>query len=478
MQDACVDVCVIGAGPAGSAVAQRLASLGHSVALLEAHAFPRQHLGESLAASVWPLLEVLGVRPAVESAGFLQPTGTLLRWSGPIERREGFGEPGLQVDRCRFDAILLEAARSAGTRVIQPARVQRTQRQGDRRVTTARTATGLIEIPSRFIVDAAGRSGWLGGRKQRTGPRTLALAAYWTCMAGCGAEARVEAGEQQWYWAAPLPDGRAVAAAFVDAAAYRLGIRAFQGRDRLYEHLVSQSELLRACLGRRVTSVLVCDASPCHDGGPATADTIKVGEAAFAIDPLSSQGVQTAIGSALHAAAVVHTILVRPGNTAAAIEFYRAAQDKAVAFHQRAAAAAYAEAAATRAASFWHERAAPHHGTVQHPANTPEPLTRTRTVRLADGVRVETAPVLRGDVIVSGSHVVLPNGRGPVAFLDGVELAPLLDPLRQPVTIGEVIEAWANRMSRDRSAAILDWLWATGALRDYSGSLEVVDNST
>ncbi len=190
----------------------------------------------------------------------------------------------------------------------------------------------------------------------------------------------------------------------------------------------------------------------------------------MAIDPLSSQGVQTAIGSALHAAAVVHTILERPHDTALAIEFYRAGQAKAVAFHRRVTAAAYAEAAATRAASFWQERAEPHLGTVDERANTPAPdppapLRRNRVIQLADGVRVETGPVLRGDVIVSGRQVVLPGGRGPMAFLDGVELAALLDRIQQPASVGDVVEMWASRIPRERSAAILDWLWWNGALR-------------
>ncbi len=233
MMRACVEVCVIGGGPAGSAIAQRLASLGHSVSLLEAHAIPRAHLGASLAASAWPLLDVLGVRAEIESAGFLRPTGTLLRWAGPTEWRQGIVEPGLQVDRSRFDAILLRAAQAAGTRVVQPARVLRATRERDCWRTTARTPEGVVEISSRFVVDAAGRGGCLGGEKQRQGPRTLALAACWSGVAGCGADTRVEAGEQQWYWGAPLPGGRFVAAAFVDASAYGLGIRAFHDRDRL-----------------------------------------------------------------------------------------------------------------------------------------------------------------------------------------------------------------------------------------------------
>ena len=41
------EVCVIGAGPAGSIFATRMAQLGHQVHLIERQRFPRAHLGES-----------------------------------------------------------------------------------------------------------------------------------------------------------------------------------------------------------------------------------------------------------------------------------------------------------------------------------------------------------------------------------------------------------------------------------------------
>ena len=43
------EVCVIGAGPAGSIFATRMAQLGHQVHLIERQRFPRAHLGEFLA---------------------------------------------------------------------------------------------------------------------------------------------------------------------------------------------------------------------------------------------------------------------------------------------------------------------------------------------------------------------------------------------------------------------------------------------
>ena len=71
-QDA--DVCVIGGGPAGAALACRFAMLGHSAIVVERHPFPRPR-GRVDQPGVWPLAEVLGARTAIEAARFRARSG-------------------------------------------------------------------------------------------------------------------------------------------------------------------------------------------------------------------------------------------------------------------------------------------------------------------------------------------------------------------------------------------------------------------
>ena len=65
------DVVVIGGGPGGSTTATMLARQGWQVLLLEREHFPREHIGESLLPASIPVLEELGVLPAMQAAGFL-----------------------------------------------------------------------------------------------------------------------------------------------------------------------------------------------------------------------------------------------------------------------------------------------------------------------------------------------------------------------------------------------------------------------
>src|SRR5206468_8030294 len=119
-----------------------------------------------------------------------------------------------------------------------------------------------------------------------------------------------------------------------------------------------RSGLMAGCRDARLVSpVLAADATPYLDEESVTPLSIKVGEAALALDPLSSSGVQKAIQSALAGAVVVNTLLRKPALREAAFRFYRESLGQASERHRRWAAEHYGTVAARNAASFWRDRA-------------------------------------------------------------------------------------------------------------------------
>jgi flavin-dependent dehydrogenase len=462
------DVCVIGGGPAGAAVARRLRQLGHSIIVIERQTFPRCHVGESLLGEVLPLLEVLGVRSEIENAGFLRPRSTIIRWTKDLELRPTVGERHFQVDRGRFDQLLLNSCQQAGAEILQPARVLGLKRnnEGGWRIIAHGNNT-RVTIDSRFLVDASGRSGVLPRVRHRSSEKTLAMYAYWLGVPCEGSETRIEAGEDEWYWGAPLPNGEINASVFIDIDRYRAAVAQSGSRDTFYESLLARSKLLAVCLkGSRVGPVRVCDATQSFAGVPATADAISIGEAAFSIDPLSSQGVQTAIGSALHAAAVINTIIRHPEDSALAIEFYCQRQRDSVKLHSTAATRFYAEASQYRTGAYWQRRAqrdTPAEFSFSSPSVLPELKPRTN-VRLASNVRFSTIPTVQGDFVKSTTALTAPGLSQPVAFVSGIPVGPLAAMIDNQLTVEQLIDSWSQRLPPDRAMAIARWLWNVGIL--------------
>ena len=462
------DVCVVGGGPSGSAFALQMARLGYRVCVVERYAFPRRHVGESLTPGVWPLLEALGVREEVEAAGFLPSLEARVRWAEEtgLQVRAPMGQAGLLVDRGRFDRLLLEAAERVGAQVMQPATAGRPVRvDGGWDVSLRRGAETLV-VRARFVADASGRAFVLGGEKRPSAVRTLALFGYWRGE-GFGTETRVEAGPDAWLWGAPLPDGTFNAMAFVDPEWVRARGVQKAGLEGFYRELLGSSELLSGLAQARLEgAVIACDATCYADPEPIGDDFIKLGEAGFAIDPLSSAGVQKALQTALCGSTVVHTLLSRPGNAEEAREFYRENQRASVEQHGAWAAGYYHENMRYAERPFWARRSRPPAATPPpvEPAPPPDgPLLELR-VRLAPEAALVSTPCLVGEWVERRRALTHPGLKRPVAYLGQVELVPLLEAVGDGAALGQLIQAWTRRIPLETGMNIAQWLVRNGVL--------------
>jgi flavin-dependent dehydrogenase len=463
-----VDACVLGGGPAGSALGRRLRQLGYSVVIIERSEFARKRIAESLVGNILPLLDVLGIRDEIERAEFVRPRRMRVCWSGRTECRETVGELGFHVDRRLFDSILLNAARAAEAIVLRPSQILsvRHQRSG-LWITRVSTLSGEVRIESRFLVDASGRPGFLTNHKERTAPTTVALYSKWRNVAPRGIEARVEAGSECWYWGLPLPRNEFVAVAFVEAATYRIALRQYGSKDAYYEYLLSRSALLYpCCAGEHAAPTQAYDATPFRISVPITVDRVSVGEAAFAIDPLSSQGVEAALGSALHAATVINTLSTHPERSDIALEFYRQRIADSVQLHSSASSAFYREASQIRHADFWSSRgaAASRKGNERKQPTT-ESVASATLLRLSPSIRIDRSSAVRNELVTETTVVGGAGLRSRAAFLDNVEIAPLFQKLFDRVMRADhIVQMWSAEVSQPQAVSILRWAVSHGLL--------------
>ncbi|HEU5080407.1 MAG TPA: tryptophan 7-halogenase [Opitutaceae bacterium] len=159
------DVFVIGGGPAGSSAASFARKAGLKVCLAEKETFPRFHIGESLLPNGNALYKELGVWPKLESAGFIKKYGAyFFLANGRAEKEIIFAEgivPGLeyafQVERAKFDQILLDHSRELGAEVHMATTVTQVQSDPEGHRLTLKNAEGERSVTARWVIDASGR---------------------------------------------------------------------------------------------------------------------------------------------------------------------------------------------------------------------------------------------------------------------------------------------------------------------------------
>ena len=124
------DVCIIGAGPAGSIAAITLLNAGLTVKIIEKMHFPRFVIGESLLPRCNELLDAAGVLETVKKAGFQLKGGVVFDNESNEKKVIHFSEntgqkydSSFQVRREIFDQVLLDYAKHKGASVSMESEV-------------------------------------------------------------------------------------------------------------------------------------------------------------------------------------------------------------------------------------------------------------------------------------------------------------------------------------------------------------------
>jgi len=372
---------VVGGGPAGSAAARLLASWGHRVRLVTRVPERGRGLAESLPPSTHKLLAEAGVLDAIERAGFYRSTGNTVFWASREPRVEPFDGRGFQVFRPDLDAVMLETARDVGVDVeISDFRLQASD--------------------SPIVLDCSGRAGVIGRRFRVAQPehRTVALVGVWRREGEWPLPDQthtvVETFDEGWAWS--VPTARAVR---------HVGVMVERGGG--YGEALASTRAMRALVdGATLERTFAYDASVYRAARYAGPGFFLVGDAGSFIDPLSSFGVKKALASAWMAAVAAHTCLIDSSRADAAVAFFDAWERRVYDDHLRQSRDFARAAVEAHPQPFWTVRAgvdvAAAAGDAVDIRASFERIRHADEIdfAIADGVRVELQPVIRGHEIV------------------------------------------------------------------------------
>jgi halogenation protein CepH len=329
------DVVVVGGGPGGSTLATLIAMRGHRVVLLEKEKFPRYQIGESLLPStIHGVCRLTGVADELAKAGFTKKRGGTLRWGANPEpwtfafsvspKMTGETSHAYQVERSKFDQILLVHARRTGVDVREQHAVTDVIDDGDRvrgvSWTDAEGNAGTIRAT--YVVDASGNKSRIyqhagATRKYSEFFRSLALFGYFE-----GGKRLPEpnsgnilscAFDSGWFWYIPLsPTLTSVGAVVRNELASKI-----QGDpEAALESLIAECPMITDYLrdAKRVTEGEYGQLRVRKDYSYANTRFWRpgmalVGDAACFVDPIFSSGVHLATYGALLAARSINSVL-------------------------------------------------------------------------------------------------------------------------------------------------------------------------
>jgi flavin-dependent dehydrogenase len=308
------DVLVAGGGPAGSAAAISLARLGHTIVLVDRERPAWRRLGESLAPSAVTLLRELGLEPSSVLRGQLACCSMQSSWGRDALRHTDLTlHPygcAWHIDRRAFDAALLTAAEDVGVRVLRSAWL-RCVAAIDGPQWHVELGTGAT-LEAAWLVDATGRTAVVArsvGAVRARSTRLTALGAHVDASHPLTeTDSLVEACPSGWWFSAHMPQGRMAVALFCDP--WSLPKRRADRGTFWQTALVRTEHTKRRVAATATPSRLFAAVADSARLKPVTgAGWTAVGDAAFAVDPLSSFGVCHALETGMRAATAIDSAL-------------------------------------------------------------------------------------------------------------------------------------------------------------------------
>lgn len=357
------DVVVVGGGPAGIAAALALNKHGCQVVVVEKSWYEAVRIGETFPPVINRILAKIGFLDDVESGGHLPSNGIRSHWGKvePFERSFIFDPHGTgwHVNRQEFDAALSQFAQSEGITVALGTELQtfRRSENGRWRLIVA-SGQDKFRLQSDFLVDATGRASLvarhLGHRRQQI-DRLVGIVGYYDCVdqpATVEAFTLIETTADGWWYSAPLPGRRLVVALMTDAdlCAKATLTENSSWREKLK---LAFSTYARSGSFNLARPVQIVAANTSHLDRFYGDGWLAVGDAAFAFDPLSGDGVYRALQSGSQGG---QAIVAASSGVANAFDGYAKEQSEMFSHYKRQQEMFYARERRWPESAFWKRR--------------------------------------------------------------------------------------------------------------------------
>ena len=322
------DVIIIGAGPAGSSAAIRLAERGVRVLLLEEKRMPRGKLcGEFITPECFPTLERLGVMGRMLERGAQKITRLSLVVSSGKTVRTDIGEMSetadwaMSLSRARFDQVLFERAREVGAHCLEGIAVKQCLFDNDEahRIEAMSLAEGKpVHFEAPLVVDASGRNSRLMvGRSERVagqrGSRLYALKGHLSGVEGINEQVELYFFPQGYGGLSMVEDGLVNLCFIANEGTFK---SAGGDAERIVEHTIMENRLARERLRASRIAGKWFTVGPLAFGRRRLSQNgiLAVGDASGMIDPFTGTGIQIALRTGEIAAEAILASL-SPGST-------------------------------------------------------------------------------------------------------------------------------------------------------------------
>ena len=307
-------IIILGGGPAGLATALALRKYGFEVTILEASAYDNYRAGEHIIPEGMPLLNELLIPKAVWESNSIKCYEVQSAWGGEdIYTKDSICNPygeGVLLSRPAFDKDLAAFVNSKGVSLEVKARVNHLEKSDKGWLVEYRHGGNHKKMFADFVIDATGRNTKFAsvfGIEKIRYDNLIGITIF--CRPKKKEQVQkgsilVEAVEKGWWYSAVLMDDTLVATFATDADIAR---KTGTLENRL-QYFIGSSNETKRILARyqRIGKVHTVSAKSQILTQLVGNNWMAVGDAAWSIDFLSSQGIYKAMAMGLKAANAIY----------------------------------------------------------------------------------------------------------------------------------------------------------------------------